>query len=166
MRSYSTPGGHRRVLRPDLIDFLEQHDMPPLQDDETTRRVLVVEDDKAVLTTISKILRKRGGFAVRPAGSGFDAGMEIVAWSPHLVVLDMYMPGIDGFEVCSRVRSTPETAHTRILAVTASPDEDTLAQAMAAGADACLGKPFKIAEFMEAVEMLLADGHRRGMLRA
>ena len=85
---------------------------------------------------------------------------------PELVVLDLYTPGIDGFEVCRRVRTTPRIADTGILAVTASPDEDTLAGAMAAGADACLAKPFRIAELLESVELLLANGHRQGMLRA
>lgn len=166
IKSYSTPGGHRRVLRSDLVEFLERHGMPPLQEDEEATRVLVVDDDKKVLATITKILQKQGGFRVRSAASGFDAGVEIMTWSPQLVVLDLYMPGLDGFEVCRRVRSTPEAADTRILAVTASPDDDTLARAMAAGADACLAKPFLRGELMQAARMLLADSHRRGTMRA
>ena len=166
IRSYSTPGGHRRVLRSDLVEFLERHGMPPLEDGEAGTRVLVVDDDQGVAATITKILQRQGGFEVRSAADGFEAGLEIVTWLPQLVVLELYMPGIDGFEVCKRVRATPEIAATRMLTVTASPDEDTMARAMEAGADACIGKPFQIAELMDTVGMLLADSHTRGMLRA
>jgi len=106
-----------------------------------------------------------GGFCDPICGVSWRSA-EIATWSPQLVVLDLYMPGIDGFEVCRGGRSTPEIADTSILAATAPPDEETLARAMAAGADACLAKPFRIEEFLKAAEMLLADGHRRGMLRA
>ena len=166
MKSYSTPGGHRRVLQSDLVEFLEQHGMPPLQHDEAGKRVLVVDNDERVLKTITNILQRIGGFEIRSATNGFEAGLEIVTWFPQLVVLDLYMPGINGFGVCTRVRSTPGIAATRILAVTGSPDEDTMVRVMAAGADSCLGKPFKIEELMDSVQMLLADIHRRGTLRA
>jgi len=78
-----------------------------------------------------------------------------------LVILDILLPGIDGFEVCHRLRSAPETASTPVIMVSAKSREEDRATALRIGADAYFGKPLGVAELMTAIENLLED-HNSG----
>ena len=75
------------------------------------------------------------------ARDGFEAGVKVESFRPHALVLDLMMPGIDGFEVCRRLRARPTLNHIRIVAVTGFPSTENVDRILAAGADACLEKP-------------------------
>lgn len=165
LSAYATPGGHKRIKRSEFITFLGRYGFPPLQEDyRLAAKILVVEDHSDVLLTIVRMLKKSDSYDVLEATNGFDAGIQILKSLPDLVILDLYMPGMSGFEVCSQIRATPEVAGTRILAITACPKEETLDEAMKAGADACLTKPFSRERLLETVEILLKQ--KQQMLRA
>src|SRR5256885_7658144 len=77
------------------------------------------------------------------AHDGFEAGSKVESFRPHALVLDLMMPGIDGFEVCRRLRARHTLNHIRIVAVTGFPSPDHVNRILAAGADACVAKDRK-----------------------
>jgi CheY-like chemotaxis protein len=107
----------------------------------TAPEVLIVDDDPRNCELLGRLLEMEG-CRVRTAsnaGSGLAMAAEIV---PDLVLLDVRMPGVDGFEACRRLRVTPATAAIPIFLVTAFDDDDVWPEATAAGASGLLGKPY------------------------
>jgi CheY-like chemotaxis protein len=102
---------------------------------------LIADDDADILMLISLTL-ERDGYEVVTAKNGLAALESVSDRVPHLVVLDLMMPGIDGCEVTRRLRSQEATRDVPIMIVTAFAEESQAAKALAAGADAYLRKPF------------------------
>ena len=108
-------------------------------------RVLVVDDNEANREILTRLLLL-AGFTVREAEDGQAAGAVFEEWRPHLVLLDMIMPVMDGFQFLARIRSTDAGRTTPVIAVTASVLAEEQARVLTAGAVAFLKKPFKSAE--------------------
>lgn len=119
-----------------------------------TARVLIVEDEESILLSLEFLLRKEGHDVVS-ARDGAAALRALEQQPPDLVLLDVMLPLIDGFEVCASIRTNPALSHTRIMLVTARGREAEIARGMALGADAYLTKPFSTRELMEKVRALL-----------
>ena len=159
LKSHQTPGGHRRIRMEDFIDFLSVHDMPPLNApaDPNQRRILVVDDEPGILKLITRSFeRKKMPHALRTAGDGFEAGLQVVKFRPDLIILDLMMPNLDGFRVCQLVRANPQTRHIGILVITGSAAEANVKRAMDSGADRWMAKPFDPGELLEQVDAILA----------
>jgi len=141
---FKTPGGHRRIRREDLIQFLRQNDIPVHTDlDDSGVRVLVVDDEKSVVFVIRRFLeRAQTPFQVEVAMDGFDAGRQIASFKPNVVFLDLRLPGLDGFEVCRRIKTSPELTRIHIIAMTGYYDDEEIKRVIDLGADMCLRKPF------------------------
>jgi excisionase family DNA binding protein len=151
LRAYRTPGGHRRVLYDDLVEFLEQCGMP-LPDELLPERksLLLVDDDALYLRSLRRSLtRADRSLQVEACTSGVEALILIGARKPDVVVLDVFMPGIDGIEVCEKIKSNPETQNTMVIAVTGRPSSGLEKKVTKAGASAFLAKPFKAAQLLE-----------------
>ena len=107
----------------------------------STPDVLIVDDDPRNCELLGRLLEMEG-CRVRTA-SNAEAGLAMAAeMAPDLVLMDVRMPGIDGFEACRRLRDTPAMAATPIFLVTAYDDDDVWPQAAAAGASGLLAKPY------------------------
>src|SRR5262249_3443906 len=105
-------------------------------------RVLIVEYDPQIGRLISELIRSRdSGVETEIAHDGFEAGSKVESFRPHALVLDLMMPGMDGFEVCRRLRARPTLNHIRIIAMTSFPSAENVERILEAGADACLVKP-------------------------
>ena len=118
-------------------------------------RILIVEDDEDVRALIAHKLR-RAGHEVSEAGDGLE-GLEVARASvPDLVVLDWMMPKLTGVEVSAEIRADTSLTQPRILLLTAKSQDSDIAQALAAGADAYLIKPFRANDLLERVDALLA----------
>ena len=115
-------------------------------------RVLVVDDQPANVRLLEAILTPRG-YDVPTASSGEEALASIAMAEPDLVLLDIVMPGMDGYEVCRRIRDRAETAYLPVVMVTASGDEQKV-QALEAGADDFLTKPINRSELLARVASL------------
>lgn len=124
--------------------------------------VLVVDDNAAGRYAVSRMLR-RGGYQVREAGTGREA-LTLAAERPRLVLLDVHLPDVDGFEVCRRLRADPATRDLPILQMSASYVKGTdRARGLAGGADAYLVEPIASEELLATVSTLLRlrDAERR-----
>jgi two-component system KDP operon response regulator KdpE len=114
-------------------------------------RVLVVDDEEQIRQALQRALRARG-YTVTTAADGEDALAEVDRFVPHLIVLDLNLPGIDGFEVCRRVRAWSDVP---VLVLSVREDELDKVEALDLGADDYLTKPFGIDEFLARVRALL-----------
>jgi class 3 adenylate cyclase len=116
-------------------------------------RLLVVDDTPANIRLLEAVLSPRG-YAVDAAASGAEALERLAADPPDLVLLDVVMPGMDGYEVCRRIRAEPATRLLPVVMVTATPGQERV-QALEAGADDFLRKPIDQAELLARVGSLV-----------
>jgi DNA-binding response OmpR family regulator len=118
------------------------------------KRILLVEDDPAVLRAVSYILGKEG-YEVLTATNGLDGLSKAKGESPDLLILDVMLPGIDGYEVCHRLRSEPQTAQLPILMLSAKGQAADKATGLGVGANEYLTKPVERLALLGRVEALL-----------
>jgi excisionase family DNA binding protein len=154
IEAFRTPGGHRRIRASDLVRFLRAHDMPVPA--ELSRvgvlRVLLVDDEQDQLVSWRRALRVVADqIDLRTADNGIEALLTVGSFRPHVVVLDIFMPGIDGIEACRRLSENPRTRGIRILVTSGRLDEKLEKRALEAGALQCLRKPIRLAELLEAI---------------
>jgi CheY-like chemotaxis protein len=117
-------------------------------------KILVVDDDLDTLKLVGMMLQRQG-YTIVAAINGAQALSKVPSEKPDLILLDVMMPDIDGFEVCRRVRSDPNFASTPILMFTAKTQVDDKVQGFEAGADDYLPKPTHPAELLAHVKALL-----------
>ena len=125
--------------------------------------VLVADDDPDILMLMSLTL-ERDGYEVLAAKDGVSAFELAVERVPHLVLLDLMMPGIDGREVTRRLRADEATKDVPIVIVTAFAEESAAAKALEAGADAYMKKPFSPRELLAKTASLLLERRPRSRL--
>lgn len=118
-------------------------------------RILIVEDEESLLKLESILLSSRG-YLVRGVTDGAAALKDIAENRPDLVLLDIMMPGIDGFEVCRRIKGDPSTCSIPVVMLTAKKSTTDQVKGAQVGADAYITKPFKAVKIMEVIESLLA----------
>lgn len=117
-------------------------------------KILVVDDESAARAALETLLR-REGFEVRDASDGATALAECAAFRPDLILLDILMPGIDGFEVCRRIKTTPETRLIPVVLITGLSATEDRIQGINAGADDFLSKPIDLNELLARSRSLL-----------
>jgi len=144
IRVFKTPGGHRRIRRQDLVRFLHENSIPLHEDLKNPGvKILVVDDEKAVISVIRRFLeRANTPFEIEIAMDGYDAGHLVATYHPDVVFLDLRLPGIDGFEVCRRIKSNPEHTGTKVIAMTGYYEGEAAQRVVELGALMCLQKPF------------------------
>ena len=156
LKAYSTPGGHYRVRMEDFREFLGKYEIPIDEDffAPPGNRILIVDDEPSVVEFIEEALSQpESGYRFERAGDGYEAGLKVAIFKPNLVILDLLMPRVDGFEVCRRIKRDPETFGTKVLVVTGYPEEVDKAKEW--GADDHLLKPLRVEELREKVRTLL-----------
>lgn len=121
--------------------------------------VLVIEDDEIVARTIERCLRG-GEFRVRLASSGVEGLRAAHREAPNLVILDVIMPGMDGYAVCREMRADPVLTDIPILFLTAKTKDEDKITGFTAGADDYLGKPFNVDELILRIRAILRRTRR------
>lgn len=122
-----------------------------------SKKVLIVDDEPNIAISVDFLMR-REGFEVLVAHDGEEGLARIRADRPDLVVLDVMMPKLDGFEVCKAVRADPTLAGVRILMLTAKGRAQEITKGLALGAEAYIAKPFSTRELVAKVKELLGSG--------
>jgi excisionase family DNA binding protein len=157
LRAGRTPGGHRRVTTQDLLAFLQERNLPVPEELLPSRRLILVVDDEAAVAhwLVLEIQAERPDCEVLEAHDGFAAGQVVGACRPHLVLLDLRMPGMDGFEVCRRIKADPQTRHAEVIAMTAYFSAQAEKMILESGARICLTKPLELNVLLQEIERAL-----------
>jgi DNA-binding response OmpR family regulator len=116
-------------------------------------RVLIVEDEPNIVVSLEFLLRHEG-YEVALAGSGPEALAAVASFRPDLVLLDVMLPGLDGFEVCRRLRSAPKPP--KIILLTARGRDAERHKGLDLGADLYVTKPFSTRQLMSDVRTCLS----------
>ena len=154
IKAYKTVGGHRS----DLEAFMKKQGIPiPAQEmNGLKKKILVVDDDPIIVETIVQALEEdEFDYEVISASDGFEAGLQVNHFVPDLLILDIMMPDIKGYEVCKKIKENPDTENTKIIVLSAYLDEDKFKKMKEYGADACFSKPFPLPQLKEEVARLL-----------
>jgi CheY-like chemotaxis protein len=121
------------------------------------QRVLIVDDERKNRQLIEVMLGEEG-YQLVTATCGEDALEMIAAQRPDLILLDVMMPGMDGYQVAARIKGDPATAHIPVVILTALGDRNSKAHGLSAGAIEYLTKPINRAELCACVRALLSAG--------
>jgi len=122
-----------------------------------SKRILIVDDEPNIVISL-EFLMKREGFETEVAADG-EAALEALARNrPDLVVLDVMLPKMNGFEVCRQIRSSPDSRDLKILMLTAKGRETEVARGLGLGADAYVTKPFSTKDLVAQIKRLLGSG--------
>jgi DNA-binding response OmpR family regulator len=118
------------------------------------KKVLIVDDEPGIIVAL-QFLMEQNGYATMVAFSGEEAMEAVAKHHPDLMLLDIMLPVVDGFEVCQRVRENPDWNNIRIVLVTALGNEANVTKGLDLGADAYVTKPFSNADLVAKVKELL-----------
>jgi excisionase family DNA binding protein len=146
----TTLGGHRRYPWSEVERLLQRKGLPA----GSPTKIMIVDDDLFVSEVLQEYLTSLSTpIVVEIANNGFEAGRKLTAFMPDFILLDLMMPGMDGFDVCQRVKEDPATAKIRVIAITGYPTEENIKRILSAGAEACLAKPVDHAELLAALNL-------------
>lgn len=147
LKAYRTPGNHCRVSVADFLRFLKGYHMPIPEEFRSAsgagRKILVVDDDREMVAAIRRVLASRKDIEVDVAYDGFTAGQKFTSFAPDLVLLDIRMPGMDGYEVCRNIRTDQSNRQVKIIILSGALDMDGMEKVMRLGANDYLTKPFR-----------------------
>ncbi|MBU1181149.1 MAG: response regulator [Proteobacteria bacterium] len=119
-------------------------------------KILIADDEQSIVVPLEFLMQQKG-YRVMAAYNGEEAIEKIISFNPDLILLDIMLPIIDGFEVCQMIRSNPNWKDIKIIFVSAMGREVDIAKGLALGADAYITKPFANAEIIQKVREVL--GH-------
>ncbi len=154
LTAHRTVGGHRRIAAEDLAAFARSYNMPIDEELEATHggppRVLVVDDDEDLLATVRTMLEQGRGYQVETARSGFAAGLAVARFRPDAILLDIRMPGMDGFEVVKELRAQKPGRGVPVIACTGYADP-AMEERIRVEFDGLLEKPIDLDALLDAV---------------
>jgi len=119
-----------------------------------SKRILIVDDEPNIVLSLEYLL-KRTGYETAVAPDGEAALAALAERTPDLVVLDVMLPKLNGFELCERIRADPRWSGTKVLMLTARGRDTEVARGLRLGADAYVTKPFSTKDLMARIDELL-----------
>ena len=169
LKAFQTPGGQYRVYAEDLADFLNDRKMrmPPelqkiLDEQMSIEIVLIVDDDRESNTALRRGLEAiNDGFTIHQAFDGFDAGRMTAEKKPQLILLDINLPGIDGFRLCKNFKEDESLNNPLIISISGMDNPELAQKIMESGADAFFAKPIDISKLASKIEELARTRRRR-----
>ena len=167
LKAFVTPGGQYRIYAEDLVNFLETRGMripDELSEDETGEvewnSIIIVDDDKPLNNLIKmRLTRKMPGYEILQAFDGFEAGQLLTEKNPGVIILDINLPGIDGYKICKKIRSNAVMSDSVIIAITGLDDPGIEMKILEQGADACFAKPLDYNNLVSSIKNNLSK-HR------
>jgi excisionase family DNA binding protein len=141
-----TAGGHRRFRQQDVDAF--QHRLT--QKKSRQRSILIIDNDRQHAELLKNFINDLPFTADSYiAHDGFEAGRLLAQYHPEIVLLDLKMPGMDGFAVCQRIKQQADQQAVRIIAISGYDTAENTRRILAAGAEHCLSKPIKLSELAQ-----------------
>ena len=156
LNGFRVPGSRfRRIPREALIQFMKENNIPLDQLEMGKRRVLVVDDDPAIVEMLVELLERDGRFEVQTAATGFDAGLRTKEFRPDVIVLDYMLPDINGNGVIRSIRSDSTMSDVKIIIVSGVVSREDVASLLDCGADDFMQKPFSIEQLVKRITELV-----------
>lgn len=158
LKAFTTPGGQYRVYAEDLLQFLQKRGMRipdelnSLAGNESRGSLLIIDDDESLNNMIKEYLeRKLSDITIHQAFDGFEAGKLITDKRPSLVILDIGLPGVNGFKLCRSIKADPEFSGTKVISISGLNSQEDEDHIMREGADIFFPKPLDFPKLLEAV---------------
>lgn len=158
LKAYSTPGGQYRVYADDLVGFMTERKMrvpenlASICSARMGHGILIVEDDLGLNSVLHQYLSKEFSDAtIYQAFDGFEAGSIMAGKKPEVVLLDLNLPGVDGFELCKKINSSEDFGHPAVIVITALQDSSIEDRIHEMNAAAFFRKPVVLEELTQAV---------------
>jgi excisionase family DNA binding protein len=152
--AFYTPGGHRRYRRGDLDQFLERGGTFTPRRAEGRRVILIVDDDDR-LREFVRVNLEMEGYSVREASSAEERLAALDVEPPDLILLDVMMPKVDGWEMLSRVQERHGVGAIPVIMFSGKVEEDSLKSASSRGAQGFIGKPFNPQQLIDSTKQLI-----------
>jgi two-component system, OmpR family, response regulator VicR len=163
LKAYRTPGNHSRVKHEDFMVFLKTYNMPVPEAFEikgTLKKILIIDDDRGIVHSLQRALVMENKYEIQTAFDGFTGGQKFAEFKPDLVILDIYMPGLeDGFKVCSHIRAEEANKNVKILIISGVSEETEIKKIMKLGANDYLIKPFSNQALHDKIKLMLGENH-------
>ena len=163
LKAFSTPGKQYRVYPDDLVTFMVKRSMAIpdslmalcKEKHFDAKSLLIVDDDKGLNSVMMMYLQKKiSGLTVFQAFDGFEAGSLMVEKHPNCLILDLDLPGVDGFGLCKKINEGEIYGKPSIVVVTALEDSDIEAKVMELGVKKFFKKPLNLVELVDSVSNL------------
>jgi two-component system OmpR family response regulator len=165
LKAFKTPGGQFRVYPDDLAEFMVGRNMRipaelleqcSNQSNIISRSILIVDDDVGFNNVMEKYIEKKfDAIQIYQAFDGFDAGSQMTEKRPKCVILDLDLPGVDGFDLCRRIKESETFGKPAIIIVTALQDADVEKKCMDLGVSRFFKKPINFEELVDAIKKAL-----------
>ena len=153
--AFYTPGGHRRYRRSDLDQFLDRSGPSSTTSSSTPGPLVLIVDDDERLREYVRVNLEAEGYFVREAGSAEDALSALGQESPDLILLDVMMPQVDGWETLRRIQEHTGVGAIPVIMFSGQVDERSAGDAEARGVQGFIGKPFDPRSLIEATKQQL-----------
>jgi two-component system OmpR family response regulator len=160
LKAFTTPGGQYRVYSEDLVDFLHSRGMRMpdelqriLEQQLSIGTVLIVDDDVELNNNLKQALEVMNpDYTIHQAFDGFEAGKISVEYKPQLVILDIDLPGVDGYKLCKEFKDGEGLTPPIIIAVSGMDDPAVEGRILTEGADAFIAKPIDFKEIEKVID--------------
>jgi excisionase family DNA binding protein len=155
LKGYRIPGSKdRRIPLNQLVRFMKEHDIPLNGLKTGNTRVLLVNNEPDLNDVLEKILEDEARYEVEVATNAFAAGLAAERSQPHVMLVDLHLPGLDPHAVADLVRQSPDLQLTKLIAMSDHLDDLAGGRLTRQGFDAFLRKPFHVRRVIEAVEQV------------
>lgn len=157
LKAFQTPGGHRRIRHEDLVDFMIKFQMPvPFELTQSVPMIMLVDDEASILDILENLMNtSEREVRIAKAQSGIEALLMIGETKPDLLILDIMMPGMNGFEICKKLKLNPHTQNIKIAAISGDHNHLVRERILNSGADIFFTKPLDIVAFRDQCFKLL-----------
>ena len=156
IKAYRVPKGRYCIPKKDFMEFLKSSGMEKLIEDisisSKTTKILIVDDEPKIVETLKAFLEKaNSNYHIVGTTSGFEAGRLVQSFIPDIIILDIVMPGVDGFEVCSKIKSDPLTKNIKVIAITGYVTKENMEKIKKEKVSAVFTKPFDYCELLKKI---------------
>jgi len=159
LKAFNTPGGQYRVYKDDLVEFIKNRGMriPEVLVEAkgleaNWKKIMIVDDDVALNNALqSYLLKNIPELTVLQSFEGFDAGAQLVEKKPGFILLDLALPGINGQDICKRIKTDPAFGKPFVIVITALEDANLEAELYRMGADRFFRKPLVMHQILETI---------------
>jgi len=162
LKAFTTPGGQYRIYAEDLLDFLNSRGMRVPDElleitGQKEKKVLIIDDDSELNDMLRNILSKKfEGYEIFQAFDGFEAGRLIAEIKPSVILLDIDLPGINGHDLCRKIKMDAQLVSPVIVAISGLDEESEGEKIISEGADAFFPKPIDFEKLSNTLKDLVS----------